>query len=100
MPHLDDVLARIDARLDEERGALLDLAHRILAHPEIRFEEVQAAAWLTEALEARGFTVERGVGGLPTAFRARLDGRGPGPTVAVLCEYDALPAWATPAVTT
>ncbi len=91
MPHLDDALARLDAHLEQERTALLDLSHRIHAHPEIRFEEVQAAAWLTEALEARGFAVERGVGGLPTAFRARLEGRGPGPTVAVLCEYDALP---------
>ena len=91
MPHLDDVLARIDARLEEERAALLDLSHRIHAHPEVRFEEVQAAAWLTEALEERGFEVERGVGGLPTAFRARLEGRGSGPTVAVLSEYDALP---------
>lgn len=91
MPTLDDALARIDAHLEAERAALLDLSHRIHAHPEIRFEEVQAAAWLTEALEARGFAVERGVGGLPTAFRARLEGRGPGPTVAVLCEYDALP---------
>ena len=91
MPHLDDVLARIDARLERERGDLLDLSHRIHAHPEVRFEEVQAAAWLTESLEAHGFAVERGVGGLPTAFRARLDGSGPGPTVAVLCEYDALP---------
>jgi len=91
MPQLDDVLARIDAGLEQERDELLGLAHRIHAHPEVRFEEVQASAWLTEALEARAFTVERGVGGLPTAFRARLEGRGSGPTVAVLCEYDALP---------
>jgi amidohydrolase len=91
MPNLDDALARIDARLENERAALLDLSHRIHAHPEVRFEEVQAAAWLTEALEERGFEVERGVGGLPTAFRARMEGRGPGPTVAVLSEYDALP---------
>jgi amidohydrolase len=91
MPNLDDALARIDARLENERAALLDLSHRIHAHPEVRFEEVQAAAWLTEALEERGFEVARGVGGLPTAFRARMEGRGPGPTVAVLSEYDALP---------
>jgi len=91
MSQIDDALARIDARLEQERAALLDLSHRIHAHPEIRFEEVQAAAWLTEALEARGFVLERGIAGLPTAFRARLEGRGSGPTVAVLCEYDALP---------
>jgi amidohydrolase len=91
MPHLDDVLARIDARLEAERAALLELSHRIHAHPEVRFEEVQAAGWLAEALAARGFDLEFGVGGLPTAFRARMGGRGAGPTVAVLCEYDALP---------
>lgn len=100
MPHLDDVLAHIDARLEEERAALLDLSHRIHAHPEIRFEEVQAAAWLTDALEARAFTVERGVGGLPTAFRARLDGRGPGQPSRCCASTTRSPASATPAVTT
>src|SRR5581483_8777635 len=42
-------------------------------------------------LEKHGARVERGVGGLPTAFRATVDGRGPGPTIAILAEYDALP---------
>src|SRR5262249_42007486 len=35
--------------------------------------------------------VERGVGGLPTAFRAEVAGAGDGPTIAVMAEYDALP---------
>jgi len=82
---------RIDATLERERDALLELSHRIHANPEIRFEEVQASRWLADALEERGFHLERGVGGLPTAFRARLEGRPGGPTVALLCEYDALP---------
>jgi amidohydrolase len=86
-----DLTARIDAQLERERAALIELSQRIHAHPEILFQEVQASTWLADALEARGFRVERGVGGLPTAFRAERDGRGPGPTVAVLCEYDALP---------
>ncbi len=91
MPDVPTLIDRIDATLDREREALLELSHRIHAHPEIRFEEVQASAWLADALEARGFTLERGVAGLPTAFRARLEGQPAGPTVAVLCEYDALP---------
>lgn len=88
---MTDLTARIDAHLERERAALIELSQRIHAHPEILFQEVQASTWLADALEARGFRVERGVGGLPTAFRAERDGRGPGPTVAVLCEYDALP---------
>ncbi|CAN5536373.1 M20 family metallopeptidase [soil metagenome] len=80
----------IDAQTDELRPLLLELSHKIHAHPEIRFEEVQASSWLADTLEARGFEVERGVGGLATAFYARLRGQGPGPKVALICEYDAL----------
>jgi amidohydrolase len=69
---------------------LRDIAARIHAHPELRFEEHRAAAWLAEAIESEGIEVERGTGGLPTAFRARV-GDGDGPRVAILAEYDALP---------
>jgi amidohydrolase len=85
------VIDRLDATLEGERGALVALSHRIHAHPEIRFEEHQASAWLAEALERRGFAVERGVGDLDTAFRATLASGRPGPRIALLCEYDALP---------
>ena len=94
---MPDLPSRIDVELEREADALLELSHRIHANPEIRFEEVQASTWLADALEARGFRVERGVGGLPTAFRATLPGAGSGPApaagpnVAILCEYDALP---------
>ena len=88
---MTDLTPRIDANVQREADALLELSHRIHAHPEILFEEFQASAWLADALEQRGFTVERGVGGLPTAFRAVREGAGPGPTIALLCEYDALP---------
>jgi amidohydrolase len=74
-------------RLADELGAL---SLRIHAHPELAFEETRAAGWLREFLAARGFRVEAGVGGVPTAFRAILE-TGPGPTLAILCEYDALP---------
>ncbi len=81
--------ARATARIDEERPALLDLSARIHAHPELCFAEHRAAGWLAEYLESRGFALERGAFGLPTAFAAH---RGSGrPRVAVLCEYDALP---------
>ena len=75
---MPDLASRIDAELEREAGALLELSHGIHANPEIRFEEVQASAWLSDALESRGFRVERGVGGLPTAFRATMVGSGGG----------------------
>ncbi len=78
-------------RIDELSPELWDLALRIHAHPELGFEEHQAAAWLSEALEKGGFRIERGAGGVPTAFRAVHPAAQPGPRVALLAEYDALP---------
>src|SRR6187200_900267 len=66
------------------------LAARIHAHPELALEERRAAGWLTSYLEEAGFTVARGTAGLPTAFVARRTG-GPGPVIALVAEYDALP---------
>ena len=80
----------LDASVDELEAELCALSRKIHAHPELCFEEHQASAWLGDCLEQKlGSVVERGVGGLPTAFRARL-GKG-SPRVAILAEYDALP---------
>lgn len=83
--------ARVVEAADRLAAELEALSHRIHDHPELGFEEEKAHAWLTDFLEKHGARVERGVGGLPTAFRATIEGAGPGPTVAILCEYDALP---------
>jgi amidohydrolase len=66
------------------------LAARMHAHPELALEERRAAAWLAGFLEGQGFTVTRGMAGLPTAFVARRLG-GSGPVIALVAEYDALP---------
>ncbi|WP_329455640.1 M20 family metallopeptidase [Streptomyces sp. NBC_01497] len=81
------------ARTEELRCELLALSHAVHAEPETRFEEHAASARLRAALDAHGFSVEAGVGGLPTAFRATREFGAPGggPTLAVFCEYDALP---------
>jgi len=73
------------------RPQLIDLSLRIHAHPEIAFQEALAAQWLCEAADAAGFRVEKPIGGLETAFLATYEGKGNGPTVAFLAEYDALP---------
>src|ERR1700688_1343474 len=71
------------------RDGLIELSHRIHAHPELGFEEERASAWLCESLADAGFTVEKGICDLPTAFRARV---GSGPLqIAVCAEYDSLP---------
>ena len=75
----------IDGALD----SLIRLSHTIHAHPELSYEEEQAAGWTAAALAEGGFTVTEGVGELPTAFSAEF---GSGPLVVAVCaEYDALP---------
>jgi amidohydrolase len=88
---LDDAKTRVTQAVDRLADELERLSHQIHANPELAFREEKAAAWLTEFLQRQGTQVERGVGGLPTAFRATVPGSGPGPTVAIMAEYDALP---------
>jgi amidohydrolase len=68
---------------------LIALSRNIHGHPELAYQERHALAAIADVLERAGHRVERGIGGLETAFRARV---GPeGRTVALLAEYDALP---------
>jgi amidohydrolase len=76
---------------DATRGCnddLLAASRAIHALAEIGFEEVESSRLLSGLIEQRGFAVERGVSGMPTAFVARHGKTGP--HVAFLCEYDAL----------
>jgi len=91
MSDLEALKSRVAETADRLADELWGLALRIHANPELAFKEEKAAGWLTAFLEARGCRVERGVGGLPTAFRAEVPGTGPGATVAIMAEYDALP---------
>jgi amidohydrolase len=85
------VKEKVAAAVDRLADELEQLSHRIHDHPELAFKEEQAHAWLTEFLETHGARVERGVGGLSTAFRATIAGTAAGPTIAIMAEYDALP---------
>jgi amidohydrolase len=82
---------RLVAEIERMAPLWKDLALQIHAHPEVAFQEVQASAWLSEALAGTGFAVTRGVAELPTSFVA-VRNSGPGiPVVAFFAEYDAMP---------
>ena len=76
-------------QVESRRDQLIDLSLKIHSNPELGFHEEKASSWLIDYLENNGFQVERGAGGLPTAFRA-LYGSGK-PVIALIAEYDALP---------
>ena len=71
------------------RDDLVVLSRAIHAAPELAYQERQAVAAITTLLRRHGHEVEPRFGGLETAFRARVGP--PGPAVALLAEYDALP---------
>ncbi len=84
-----DAKAGAQERFRAVQDRLIEVSHRIHAHPELGYEEERAAGWLEAMLADFGFTVEAGAYDLPTAFIAR---RGSGPLhVAICAEYDALP---------
>ena len=87
MSAVKDLIVQAVDRLADD---LESLSRRIHDTPELAYQEVKAAAWLAEFLDKQGFKVERGVAGVPTAFRGTIE-TGDGPTIAILCEYDALP---------
>jgi amidohydrolase len=77
------------AEIDASREQLVELSHRVHAHPELNFEEHQSSRWVADELDRGGFAVEYGACDLPTAFLARI---GSGPLhVGICAEYDALP---------
>ena len=87
MSTVKDAISQAVDRLADE---LETLSKKIHDNPELAYQEVKACAWLSEFLGKQGFKVEQGVGGVETAFRATIE-TGEGPTIAILCEYDALP---------
>ena len=74
--------------VDKNAGEIYGVSDALWDNPEISFEEYEAARILTEKLEANGFTVTRGVAGIPTAFSATF-GSG-SPRMGILAEYDGL----------
>lgn len=82
---------RIFQTIDNHKAEFLETARYIGEHPELGHEEFLAYAKLTSLLELHGFTVEHAVLDIPTAFIARFRSSKPGPVIAFLAEFDALP---------
>ena len=77
-------------RVDEKGEAFIELSDRIWGMPELNFQETRSAAEHVAMLQAQGFRVTTGVAGIPTTVIGEA-GEG-GPVIAILGEYDALPA--------
>ena len=81
------VVRHIDAHKDD----LWTIATQLYENPELSFNEHDSVKLITDYLIKKGFKVDKGIGGLDTAFRAFRKSNGNSPQIAFLAEYDALP---------
>jgi len=86
--HLKQEVGRLTASFSDD---LFEFSRALYDDPELSLEEIRAARRLTEILSRENFQVTRGIASLPTSFVAVARGVRPGPAVAILAEYDALP---------
>ncbi len=77
------------ASIEKHKAELIDLSDQIWGFAETALLETRSSKALADYAEKQGFTVERGVAAMPTAFVASY-GKGR-PIIGVLGEYDALP---------
>lgn len=64
------------------------MVDKVFSFAEPGFQEHATAAYLTSKLESHGFKVERGISGIPTAFRASWGKSGP--TILLASDIDAV----------
>lgn len=81
---------KLERSVEQSAAALTAMADDFFDHPEVGLQEFHAFETLTGWLEKEGFTVERGIAGMDTAFRAVWKHGEGGPNIGLLCEYDAL----------
>jgi len=81
----------IKQNVESNKELYLSTSHQIHENPEIGNEEFFASSLLTDILVKEGFEVEKAVAGHETSFVARKKSAKPGPAIAFLAEYDALP---------
>lgn len=83
------IVQQLFSRLDELKSQLTRMSLQIWEHPEVGYTEYFASKLLADYLEEHGFSVQRGVGKLDTAFIAK---KGSGRFNIGFCsEYDAMP---------
>lgn len=85
------MLNKVKETAEGLKSELIKLSEYILDNPELGYEEFKACAAHVDLLKRHGFKVEEEFMGMRTAFKAVYDSGKPGPTIAFLSEYDALP---------
>ncbi|MGI1690986.1 M20 family metallopeptidase [Thermoanaerobacter uzonensis] len=87
---MEELKKKVISFIDSIKGEIFEVADEIYKNPELGNQEFKASKLLKEKINGYGFLINE-VEGLPTAFLAQKKLKKPGPRVALLAEYDALP---------
>lgn len=77
------------SRLGDKASEFARISDALWSYAELGFQETRSSKLLADTLEKNGFTVVRGVSGIPTAFVASFGKERP--VIGISCEFDALP---------
>ncbi len=89
----------IAKRIESMQEPFWKISDAIWSYAELGLEEYKSSKLLADTLEDAGFTVDRGVAGMPTAFVASWSHGTGKPVIGFLAEYDALPMLSQKAAT-
>ena len=84
----DDILNSIE----NHKVKFENVALEIWEYAELGYQEDQSSNLLAKSLQDEGFVINKGLGGIPTAFIAEFNNGGP--IIGILGEFDALPGLA------
>jgi aminobenzoyl-glutamate utilization protein B len=88
-PRLDRLKAELTRAIDGKAKLAQQMVDQVYSFGELGMQETETSKYLTGILEQNGFTVVRGVAGIPTAWTARW-GTG-GPVIALGSDIDGIP---------
>lgn len=79
----------ISAIIEDKKNEIFNIAEELYRFPEISLQEHKSSRLISDILKREGYTLEYGLAGMETAFRATYGNTGP--AIAILAEMDALP---------
>lgn len=89
LPSLEELKKQAIAEVESRHRLTQQMVDSIFSFAELGYQEFETSAYVTGILEKEGFTVTRGVAGLPTAFVASW-GAGK-PVIGLISDIDGLP---------
>ena len=93
-------LERITQSVEKRAEKICQVNDRVWEYAELAFHEFRSADTICQVLEEEGFTVERGLAGIPTCFTGTYVHGSGKPVMGILGEFDALSSLSQQAATT